>query len=398
MALNGKCVVLGVTGGIAAYKACEIVSRLHKLGAEVRVVMTEHACEFVSPLTFETLSGNAVYIHQFERAFEIGHISLAKAADLMLVAPATANMIGKFASGVADDLLSTTLLAMNCPILIAPAMNSVMYRANATQDNLRILGERGVHFIGPDAGMLACGDDDIGRMSEPSTIAEEVARLLVPNPDFAGRRVLVTAGPTQEPLDPVRYLTNHSSGKMGYAIAEAARDRGASVILVSGPTNLPRPDGIEYIGILSTQDLFQTMTRLASDADVIIQAAAPADYRPKSVSKHKLKKTEEQDGLTLELLKNPDIAAALGREKRKGQTLVIFAAETDDLKKNAKAKLKNKNADLVVANDVTLPGAGFDVPTNIVMLIDHDSEIQLPRLTKREVADTILDRVSVLNS
>lgn len=388
--LEGKCVVLGVTGGIAAYKACEIVSRLKKLHANVRVVLTEHACRFVQPLTFETLSGNQVAVSAFEHSFEIEHISLAKAADLLLIAPATANIIGKMAHGVADDLLSTTAMAVTCPILIAPAMNCAMYKSAALQENLQTLKRRGVLTVGPESGHLACGDEDIGRMSEPETIVARVCEMLRGQDDLAGKHVLVTAGPTREMVDPVRFLSNRSSGKMGYAIAEAAARRGARVTLVSGPVALERPQGVETVPITSTLDLYREVTERAKAADLVIQAAAPADFRPLETARHKIKKTGE--GMTLQLTPNPDVAAQLGRDKHDGQVLVAFAAETDDLIANARKKLDKKNADMVVANDVTQPGAGFAGDTNRVTLVTRSDARELPLMSKRDVADAILDR------
>ena len=388
--LEGKCVVLGVTGGIAAYKACEIVSRLKKLHANVRVVLTEHACRFVQPLTFETLSGNQVAVSAFEHSFEIEHISLAKAADLLLIAPATANIIGKMAHGIADDLLSTTAMAVVCPILIAPAMNCAMYRSAALQENLETLKGRGVLTVGPESGHLACGDEDVGRMSEPETIVARVCELLRGQDDLAGKHVLVTAGPTREMVDPVRFLSNRSSGKMGYAIAEAAARRGACVTLVSGPVALERPRGVETVPITSTLDLYREVTERAKSADLVIQAAAPADFRPLEAARHKIKKTGE--GMTLQLTPNPDVAAQLGRDKHEGQVLVAFAAETDDLIANARKKLDKKNADMVVANDVTQPGAGFAGDTNRVTLVTRSDARELPLMSKRDVADAILDR------
>ena len=388
--LEGKCVVLGVTGGIAAYKACEIVSRLKKLHANVRVVLTEHACRFVQPLTFETLSGNQVAVSAFEHSFEIEHISLAKAADLLLIAPATANIIGKMAHGIADDLLSTTAMAVICPILIAPAMNCAMYRSAALQENLETLKGRGVLTVGPESGHLACGDEDIGRMSEPETIVARVCELLRGQDDLAGKHVLVTAGPTREMVDPVRFLSNRSSGKMGYAIAEAAARRGARVTLVSGPVALERPRGVETVPVTSTLDLYREVTERAKSADLVIQAAAPADFRPLEAARHKIKKTGE--GMTLQLTPNPDVAAQLGRDKHEGQVLVAFAAETDDLIANARKKLDKKNADMVVANDVTQPGAGFAGDTNRVTLVTRSDARELPLMSKRDVADAILDR------
>lgn len=389
--LSGKCVVLGVTGGIAAYKACEIVSRLKKLHANVRVVMTEHACRFVAPLSFETLSGNQVYVSQFDHNWEIEHISLAKSADLMLVAPATANFLGKMANGIADDLMSTTVMAMTAPVLIAPAMNTAMWKNQATQENLRTLMDRGVRFVGPESGFLACGDTDVGRMSEPAKIVEEVVRLLTREKDLQGKHVMVTAGPTREMLDPVRFLSNRSTGKMGYAIAEAARDRGARVTLVSGPVNLAPVPGVEMVNIQSTLDLYEQVTTRAKTADVVIQAAAPADFRPESVSETKIKKTG--DDMIVHFVPNPDIAAQLGRDKHEGQVLVAFAAETNDVLENAQKKLVKKNADMIVANDVTMPGAGFAGNTNCVTLITRDDMKSLPLMSKRDVADAILDQV-----
>ncbi len=393
--LSGKCIVLGVTGGIAAYKACEIVSRLKKLHANVRVVMTEHACRFVAPLSFETLSGNPVYVSQFDHNWEIEHISLAKSADLMLIAPATANVIGKIANGIADDLMSTTAMAMTAPMLIAPAMNTAMWKNPATQKNMATLAERGVKYVGPESGFLACGDADVGRMSEPVKIVEEVCRLLTREKDLTGKHVLVTAGPTREMIDPVRFLSNRSTGKMGYAIAEAARDRGARVTLVSGPVTLPSVQGVEMVNIQSTLELYEEVTTRAKTADVVIQAAAPADFRPESVADKKIKKTG--DDMTLHLVPNPDIAAKLGSEKREGQILVAFAAETNDMLENAQKKLVKKNADMVVANDVTMPGAGFAGSTNCVTLITREDMVSLPLMSKREVADAILDRVMKLS-
>ena len=392
--LKDKHIVLGVSGGIAAYKACDLVSRLKKRGAQVRVVLTKNACEFVPPLTFETLSGNPAYTDAFDRKFEIEHIALAKWADAMVVAPATANIMAKMACGIADDLLSTTLLAVTAPMLVAPAMNTAMWKNAATQANVKTLAERGVNFVGPESGVLACGDTDVGRMSEPEKIVEAIADLFNVRNDFEGRHVLVTAGPTVERIDPVRYITNRSSGKMGYAIAEAARDRGAEVTLVSGPVNLAAPTGMEVVKIESSADLCEAVLSRGDWADVVIQAAAPADYTPANVAQSKIKKTGA--GMTLELKNTTDIAKALGERKRPGQVLVAFAAETDRVLENAKGKLEKKNADLIVANDVTRPGAGFGVDTNAVTLITREDEKPLPVMSKRDVADAILDRVAAL--
>lgn len=395
--LSGKCVVVGVTGGIAAYKTCEVVSRLKKLHADVRVIMTKNATEFVGPLTFQSLSHNPVSVDTFAniQTWEIEHIALAQRADVFVIAPATANIIGKLACGIADDMLSTTVMATHAPVLIAPAMNTAMLENAATQQNMRTLSERGMRFIAPGTGMLACGTSGAGRMSEPSQIVDEIVRTLRPREDFAGLSVVVTAGPTAEPLDPVRYITNRSSGKMGYAIAEAAHARGAHVTLISGPTAIQPPKGVDVVRIGTTQELYDAVLGHA-DADVVIQAAAPADYRAREISPTKIKRTG--DSLMIELVPNPDIAAALGARKHPGQTLVGFAAETNNVIENAQGKLKRKSLDLIVANDVTRAGAGFDVDTNIVTLIDDEGMKELPMMTKREVADGILDRVAELRA
>ncbi|MBE5807405.1 MAG: bifunctional phosphopantothenoylcysteine decarboxylase/phosphopantothenate--cysteine ligase CoaBC [Clostridiales bacterium] len=389
--LRDKHIVLGVSGGIAAYKACDLVSRLKKQGAQVRVVMTKNACEFVAPLSFETLSGERAYTDQFDRKFEIEHVALAKWADCMLVAPATANVIAKFACGIADDLLSTTYLAMTAPVMLAPAMNTAMWKNAATQANAAVLKARGVRFVGPARGHLACGDEDIGRMSEPSEIVTALEALFSKKQDLAGRSILVTAGPTVERIDPVRYITNRSTGKMGYAIAEAAAARGASVTLVSGPTALDCPAGVARVAIESSGELCKEVTDRAAEADAVIQAAAPADFTPEVTAKQKIKKTGDE--MVLKLVPTTDIAARLGESKRPGQVLVAFAAETNDLIENARGKLDRKNADLIVANDVTKAGAGFGTDTNIVTLITRDDMTEYPIMTKREAADLILDTV-----
>ena len=393
--LNGRKIVLGVSGGIAAFKSCELVSQLKKRGAQVRVVLTRHACEFVPPLSFETLSGNPAYTDGQDRRYEIGHVALAKWADVMVVAPATANILAKAACGIADDLLSTTLVANAAPVLFAPAMNAAMWRNPATQANLETLRGRGAHFVGPESGFLACGDADVGRMSEPEQIVAVLDALLAPKrSDLAGRTVLVTAGPTVERIDPVRFITNRSTGKMGYAIAEAAAARGAKVILASGPVSLAAPKDVLFVPVESSAQLCEAVLHHAEVADAVIQAAAPADFTPDVFSEHKIKKTGGT--LTLTLKPTTDIAAALGQRKRPGQVLVAFAAETQNLVENARSKMVRKNADLVVANDVTRPGAGFGADTNIVTLVTKDACRELPQLSKREVADAILDEVSAL--
>ncbi len=394
MTLEGRCVVLGVTGGIAAYKAAEIVSRLEKLGADVRVIMTKNACEFITPLTLETLSANPVVCDTFERArtWEVEHIALAARADLFLIAPATANLMAKMATGLADDMLSTTVLATRAPVLLAPAMNTAMWEHPATQENRERLARRGVRFVGPAEGHLACGTTGKGHIASVEDIVAQACALLCPVCDLQGRRVLVTAGPTREPLDPVRYLTNRSSGKMGYALAEAAAARGAEVTLLTGPVSLDVPAGVTALRFETTQDLFALALAHAPEQDVVIQAAAPADYRAQTVALHKIKKADGEP-LTLSLVENPDVAKALGGHKRPGQIFVGFAAETDDVLAHARQKLERKRLDLIVANDVTRPGAGFDVDTNIVTLVSHEDIRELPILSKREVADRILDRV-----
>ena len=393
--LRGKKIVLCVTGGIAAYKACDLTSRLKKRGAEVRVGLTAHACAFVPPLTFETLSGNPAYTDAFERKFEIEHVALAKWADAAVVAPATANILAKMAAGIADELVSTTLLAATAPVLVAPAMNAAMWRNPATQANVNALAARGIRFVGPESGFLACGDADVGRMSEPEAIVSALDQLLEPaKRDFEGKTVLVTAGPTVERIDPVRFITNRSTGKMGYAIAEAAAARGARVLLASGPVNLNPPKGVELISVESSKELCAAVLSHADEADIVIQAAAPADFTPETVADQKIKKTGSD--LALRLVPTTDIARELGSRKRPGQILVAFAAETERLIENAKRKLEKKNADLVVANDVTRPGAGFGGNTNIVSLVTRDSAEELPIMPKSGVADAILDRVARL--
>ena len=392
--LAGKCVMLGVTGGIAAYKACELTSRLRKAGAQVYVIMTKNACQFVAPLTFETLSNHPVATDTFARpeTWEVEHVALAKRADVFVIAPATANILAKMACGLADDMLSTTVLATRAPVLVAPAMNTGMWDNPATQENVERLQQRGVHFIGPEGGFLACGDTGAGRMSEPKDIFDAIEKLLAMQQDLAGLSVLVTAGPTQERLDPVRFITNRSSGKMGYAIAAAAAARGASVTLVTGPTSLPIPQGVNAVRILSTQELYDQMLALCPQMDVVIQAAAPADFTPETVADQKIKK-QGNEPLVIRLTQTPDVAAAVGKTKKEGQTLVGFAAETNDVLQNAQKKLAKKNLDLIVANDVTAPGAGFDVDTNIVTFVTQDGLEKLPKMKKAEVADALLDRI-----
>ncbi len=389
----GKSVVVGVSGGIACYKTCELVSRLKKRGADVDVVMTENACRFVSPLTFQTLAKSTVVTDEFApvREFDVKHISLAKKADVFVVAPATANVIAKLANGIADDFLTTTYLACAAPKVICPAMNVQMYEAEVTTRNLENLKQRGAIVLEPTEGLLACGDVGKGRMVEPSVIYDELERILTPRQDLDGKKVLVTAGGTEEAIDPVRSITNRSSGKMGMAIASACLDRGASVTLVHGKISAPVPKGVEEIAVCTTCEMLEACEKVFPSADIAIMAAAPADYRPSEEAKEKLK----ADELTLRLVKNPDIARSLG-EKKGERKLVIFAAETENLCENARQKLVSKHADLVVANDVTIEGAGFDSDTNVATVIGADAAIPSGLVTKRALADIIIDRVLAL--
>ena len=389
-------ILLGVAGGIAAYKAVELLRLLVKAGAQVHVLMTRHAQEFVTPLTFQTLSGNPVHLELFNliQEREIGHIALADRADLCIVAPATANVVGKVANGIADDLLTTTLMATKAPVLFVPAMNVNMWENPLYQENQARLVRHGYHFMAPAVGELACGWEGQGKLPEPAAIFD-YAQDLLGNGELSGRTVLVTAGPTREELDPVRYLTNHSSGKMGYAVARAARNRGARVILVSGPVELAAPQKVEVVAVTTAREMHAAVMAHCDQADVIIKAAAVADFRPAERSSAKLKKGRSDPG-TLTLIRNPDILADLGG--RRGPALLVgFAAETGDLVANARKKLQEKGLDLIVANDVTVPGARFGQETNIVRLIDRDGTVEeLPCLPKQEVANRLLDRVDKL--
>jgi phosphopantothenoylcysteine decarboxylase/phosphopantothenate--cysteine ligase len=391
-----KQILLGVSGGIAAYKAVELLRLLVKAGAAVQVVMTRHAQEFVGPLTFQTLSGNPVHTELFSliQEREIGHISLADRADLCIVAPATANLIGKLASGIADDLLTTTLMATKAPVLLVPAMNVNMWENPLYQENQARLMRHGYHFMTPVTGELACGWQGQGKLPDPAAIFD-FAEDLVGTRELAGRTVLVTAGPTREELDPVRYLSNHSSGKMGYAIARAARNRGARVILVSGPVALAPPEKVELVAVTTAREMHAAVMSRCRTADVIIKAAAVADFRPASRADGKLKKGRSERA-TVDLERNPDILAELGAQKGRA-VLVGFAAETADLLANARNKLAAKGADLIVANDVTAPGAGFGQDTNVVRFVERDGRVEeLPCLAKEEVAARLLDRVQAL--
>lgn len=395
--LSGRQILLGITGGIAAYKAAELVRQLVKAEAKVKVVMTKNACQFITPLTLQTLSGNKVYTDTFEAGvdYQIEHIALTDSSDLTVVAPATANIIGKFAGGIADDLLSTLLLAAKPPVLVAPAMNTRMWENPSVQRNIEKLKSQGVHFIDPQEGELACKTVGKGRMAEPEEILAKVKELLTAKGDLSGTTFIITAGPTREALDPVRFLTNRSSGRMGYALAKVARDRGAEVILVSGPTELTPPEGVRFIAVESARDMYKAVMDNLPWAQVVIKAAAVADYRPQEQALQKIKKGTEE-GLTVRLVRNPDILAEAGKNKG-SRILVGFAAETNDLVKNAQEKLKRKNLDLIVANDVTRRGAGFAADTNIVKILDAQGNIEeLPLMSKEAVAQRVLDRVAAL--
>ena len=395
--MKKPCVVLGVTGGIAVYKACELLRLLQKRGIDVFVVMTQNACRFVAPLTFETLSGHPVAVDTFDRpqTWEVEHNALAKRADLFLIAPATTNIMGKMACGIADDMLSTTVMATRAPVLVAPAMNTGMWENAAVQQNVKTLRARGVEIVAPVSGHLACGDNGAGKLEDVAVIAKRACELLFAKKDMEGLRVMVTAGPSREALDPVRYISNRSSGKMGYAIAQAAQKRGAEVTLLSGPVAIEAPQGVKLVPFTTTQELLDRASELAQEQDLLIQAAAPADYRAKEIAPQKIKK-QGGEPMTFTLVENPDVAATLGKAKRSGQVFVGFAAETNDVLAHARDKLARKNLDMIVANDVTRPGAGFDVDTNIVTLITKDGQEALPMMSKAEVAQRILDRALAL--
>ncbi len=395
MMLKGRKIVLGVTGGIAAYKAAELVRELVKAQAEVHVVMTRNAQAFIAPLTFQTLSGNPVTTELFNlmAESEIGHIALADRAEVLVIAPATANIIGKIAAGIADDMLTTIVMATKAPVLLAPAMNVHMWENPICQENIQRLRSRGYHFIDPEAGELACGYEGKGRLAEIPAIVEEIRVLLSPK-DFSGEKILVTAGPTEEPIDPVRFLSNHSSGKMGFALARAARRRGAEVTLISGPTALPVPPQMRSIAVRSAAQMREAVLNHLESASILIMAAAVSDYRPKQKAPEKIKKSKLETVLELEL--NPDILAEAGKKKN-SRIMVGFAAETENLLQNTREKLEKKNLDLIVANDVTLPGAGFKADTNIVKIMDRSGKVEeLPLMTKEDLADRILDRIALL--
>lgn len=390
---TNQTIVLGVTGSIAAYKIASLASMLVKQHANVHVIMTQNATNFINPITFETLTGHKCLVDTFDRNFEfqVEHVSLAKQADLMLIAPASANVIGKMAHGIADDMLTTTVLACKAPIYVSPAMNTNMYENPIVQDNLRILEKYGMKVIDPASGYLACGDTGAGKMPEPETLFAYIEAELAHEKDLAGKRVLVTAGATQEALDPVRYLTNHSTGKMGYALAKAAMLRGAQVTLVSGQTSLEPPLAVDVVPIVSAQDMYEAVERRFDDTDLLIMAAAVADYRPKEYVDQKIKKKAGDN--VLELARTTDIIGTLSGRKHPGQFLCGFSMETEHMLENSRAKLEKKNLDMIVANNLRTEGAGFGTETNVVTLIRADGQTELPKMSKLEVSHRILDEV-----
>ena len=396
--LKGKTVLLGITGSIAAYKIAYLASALHKLHADVHVLMTENATNFINPITFETLTGNKCLVDTFDRnfQFQVEHVSIAKKADVVMIAPASANVIGKLANGLADDMLTTTVMACRCQKILAPAMNTAMYENPVVQDNIRKLKNYGYEVITPASGYLACGDTGAGKMPEPETLLEYILKEVAFQKDLAGKKLLVTAGPTQEAIDPVRCLTNHSSGKMGYAIAKMAMLRGAEVTLVSGPTAIEPPLFVKVVPVTSARDMFEAVTGLSDEQDIIIKAAAVADYRPKQVSEDKVKKKDDQASIELE--RTDDILKYLGQHKKQGQFLCGFSMETRDMLRNSRAKLEKKNLDMVAANNLKVEGAGFQGDTNVLTLITQDEEVSLPLMSKEDAANQLLDKILMLTS
>ena len=391
--LKGKTVLLAVTGSIAAYKIAYLASSLKKLDADVHVLMTENATNFINPITFETLTGNKCLVDTFDRNFEfsVEHVSLAKKTDVVMIAPASANVIGKIAHGIADDMLTTTVMACRCRKIVAPAMNTNMYENPIVQDNLKILKKYGYEVIAPAEGYLACGDTGAGKMPEPQLLLEYILRETAYEKDMKGLKVLVTAGPTQEPIDPVRFITNHSTGKMGYAIAAVCMRRGAEVTLVSGPTAVQKPEFVNIIPVTTAREMFEEVTSRADEQDIIIKAAAVADYRPKNVSSEKVKKTDGE--LSMEMERTDDILAYLGSHRRPGQFLCGFSMETENVLENSRKKLKKKNLDMIAANSLKVEGAGFGGDTNVITIITEDEEVSLELMSKEEAASKILDQI-----
>lgn len=396
--LEGKTVLLGVTGSIAAYKIASLASALKKRHADVHVLMTENATNFINPITFETLTGNKCLVDTFDRnfQFQVEHISIAKKADLVMIAPASANVIGKLAHGIADDMLTTTIMACKCKKFISPAMNTNMFENPVVQDNLKILEHYGYEVIAPANGYLACGDTGAGKMPEPETLLAYIERETACEKDLKGKKILVTAGPTQEAIDPVRYITNHSSGKMGYAIAKTAMLRGADVTLVSGCTAIEPPMFVNLVPVVTAKDMYEAVTSISNEQDIIIKAAAVADYRPANVSDEKVKKSEGQ--MSIELERTDDILKYLGEHKPTGQFLCGFSMETQNVIENSRAKLVKKNLDMVAANNVKVEGAGFQGDTNVLTLITREEEISLPLMTKEGAADRLLDKILVMTA
>lgn len=389
--LKGKTVLLGVTGSIAAYKIAMLASMLMKQHCQVHVLMTKNATNFINPITFESLTGNKCLVDTFDRNFEfsVEHVALAKRADLLMVAPASANVIAKLAHGIADDMLTTTALACKCKKMIAPAMNTRMYENPITQDNMKICAGYGMEIIDPAVGYLACGDTGAGKMAEPEVLLDYILRELACEKDLAGRKVLVTAGPTMEAIDPVRFITNHSTGKMGYAIARMASYRGADVTLVTGKTGLEPPRFVKTVQIQSAKEMFDAVTSAGSEQDIIIKAAAVADYRPRVVGTEKMKKKDGE--LSIELERTDDILAWLGSHRRDGQFLCGFSMETQNMLENSRTKLEKKNLDMIVANNLRTAGAGFGTDTNVVTIITKEKEIELEQMSKEDVASRLLD-------
>ena len=398
MTLEGKTVLLGVTGSIAAYKIAYLASTLKKRRADVHVLMTKNATNFINPITFETLTGNKCLVDTFDRnfQFQVEHVSIAKKADVVMIAPASANVIGKLAHGIADDMLTTTIMACKCKKFISPAMNTNMFENPVVQDNLKILEHYGYEVITPASGYLACGDTGAGKMPEPETLLAYIEREAACEKDLKGKKILVTAGPTQESIDPVRYITNHSSGKMGYAIAKAAMLRGADVTLVSGRTAIEPPMFVKVVPVVTAKDMYEAVASVSDEQDIIIKAAAVADYRPAKVSDEKVKKSDGQ--MSIELERTDDILKFLGEHKRDGQFLCGFSMETQNVIGNSRAKLTKKNLDMVAANNVKVEGAGFQGDTNVLTLITQDEEVSLPLMSKEDAALKILDKILTLTS
>lgn len=391
--LKGKTVVLAVSGSIAAYKIASLASALKKLHANVQVLMTRNAVNFINPITFESLTGNKCLVDTFDRNFQysVEHVALAKQANVVLVAPASANVIGKIAHGIADDMLTTTVMACRCKKIIAPAMNTNMFENPILQDNLKILEHYGYEVISPAVGYLACGDTGAGKMPEPEVLLQYILREIAYEKDMQGKKVLVTAGPTQEAIDPVRYITNHSTGKMGYAIAKMCMLRGADVTLVSGPTSIAKPEFVQVVDVVTAKEMFDEVTKRASEQDIIIKSAAVADYRPKTVSSEKVKKKD--DDLALSMERTEDILKFLGEHKQKQQFLCGFSMETENMLENSRKKLEQKHLDMIVANNLKVEGAGFAGDTNVVTIITRQGEVSLGKMTKEETALRILDEI-----